>query len=356
MYFTQEDFKKIEGWLKQNAVKDSEFSLASSLTGKEFFALLQDDVNRKISLETFAEFFSSYLDSYAREDFFNVSKYLYNTTGDIDSTITTLENAISVCPGEIQRAGQVITFISPMGSWEIWRYLGKDSSEWKNTSEYWQCTDGKEDLGINVTVSTDTISIGSNEEVTITFKTKDGAHVSKVTLYINGTLQNTYTEVSDFTEVISVSADTEVKVVAYQYGIEYTSIKNIDVVYPCYIGAGEEIITNPQLDVSMTAKSGILSGEYTVTTTATKPYIYLVVPDSVLIQNYAMDGVDIPYDLSSIAYNGFTYNIYKSNVAFDAGTYTITLGSYTGDNKEIIKNLLYRVNTLEEKLKDNTDE
>lgn len=54
MYFTQEDYIKIESWLKLNAKRDSDFPDADlGLRGDEFLVIVQEGENRKLLLTDF---------------------------------------------------------------------------------------------------------------------------------------------------------------------------------------------------------------------------------------------------------------------------------------------------------------
>lgn len=55
MYFTQEDFKKIQEWLKRNSVKDTEFPLASPENGTEQITFVQNGTNVKLALNDFKQ-------------------------------------------------------------------------------------------------------------------------------------------------------------------------------------------------------------------------------------------------------------------------------------------------------------
>ena len=46
MHFTQEDYRKIEAWLYQRTVKDTEFPSADPLDGTEMVPILQNNENR----------------------------------------------------------------------------------------------------------------------------------------------------------------------------------------------------------------------------------------------------------------------------------------------------------------------
>ena len=49
MFFTQEDYKKIEQWLSRNAIKDTEFNNSVlPLKGNEEVTIIQDGHNKKL--------------------------------------------------------------------------------------------------------------------------------------------------------------------------------------------------------------------------------------------------------------------------------------------------------------------
>lgn len=122
MYFTQEDYKKIENWLHRNSVKDSEFQEALPFTGTEFVTVVQDGHNRKVNIQEFI----NQLYKHGVEDFLNV-------TNTYRANNITLKEAIRLIPAEARKEGQVITFLNTDGNWEIYQFTGK-LNQWNNTT------------------------------------------------------------------------------------------------------------------------------------------------------------------------------------------------------------------------------
>lgn len=122
MYFTQEDYKKIENWLHRNSVKDTEFQEALPFTGKEIVTVVQDGHNRKVNIQEFI----NQLYKHGVEDFLNV-------TNTYRANNITLKEAISLIPAEARKEGQVITFLNTKGNWEIYQFTGK-LNQWNNTT------------------------------------------------------------------------------------------------------------------------------------------------------------------------------------------------------------------------------
>lgn len=126
MYFTQEDYRKIEAWLKSRAVKDSEFMQASPLNGKEWVAILQDGHNKKVRLKTLLDQHSML---YSDRDLINVTK-----TYDLD--IMSFEEAIQYIPEYKRYGGLIITFMDDMGYWQYWQFVPYNKCE-DITEEEW---------------------------------------------------------------------------------------------------------------------------------------------------------------------------------------------------------------------------
>lgn len=120
MYFTQEDYKKIENWLHRNSVKDTEFQEALPFTGKEIVTVVQDGHNRKVNIQEFI----NQLYKHGVEDFLNV-------TNTYRANNITLKEAIRLIPAEARKEGQVITFLNTEGNWEIYQFIGK-LNQWNN--------------------------------------------------------------------------------------------------------------------------------------------------------------------------------------------------------------------------------
>lgn len=56
MYFTVEDYRKIEKWLRENSIKDTEFPETSDLSLDEQLPIIQDNKNKKTSLKNLVDF------------------------------------------------------------------------------------------------------------------------------------------------------------------------------------------------------------------------------------------------------------------------------------------------------------
>ena len=124
MYFTQEDYKKIENWLSKKSVKDSDFQEALPLNGEEIITVVQSGHNKKVNIREFIDKIYKYNGS----DFTNITN-IYKVEN------ITLEEAINFIPIVNRKKGQVITFLSTDGNWEIYQFIG-ELNQWNNL-DFW---------------------------------------------------------------------------------------------------------------------------------------------------------------------------------------------------------------------------
>lgn len=124
MFFTQEDYKKIEQWLQRNSIKDTEFQEALPAKGNEWMVITQDGYNRKVRLVDFVKL----IQELGVQDFINV-------TDNYNARNITLEEAIKLIPYRSRKEGQVITFLNEENNWETYQFTGT-LNQW-NILECW---------------------------------------------------------------------------------------------------------------------------------------------------------------------------------------------------------------------------
>lgn len=124
MFFTQEDYRKIEKWLLANSRKDTDFvGAATPLKGNETVVLVQDGKNVKTSVKDIVDQFF----------LLGVSDFL-NITDKYGESYIPLTQAIQLIPFRSRKIGQVITFIDESGNWAIYQFQGKALNQWNNTT------------------------------------------------------------------------------------------------------------------------------------------------------------------------------------------------------------------------------
>lgn len=122
MFFTQEDYRKIEKWLLENSKKDTDFVGATTpLTGAETIAFVQDGHNVKVLLNDLTK----QLFLLGASDFLNI-------TDKYGESYITLSQAIYLIPYKSRKTGQVITFLNEEGKWVIYQFRGTAKNQWNN--------------------------------------------------------------------------------------------------------------------------------------------------------------------------------------------------------------------------------
>ena len=132
MYFTQDDYRKIEEWLSHRTVKDSEFPEANPLDGTETFPILQ---NKKNKIIKFGDFIKQ-VSEMEMHDIYNVSA-LHNAYG------ISREEAIALVPEEKRKRGLIISYRTKditsgqaviRGGWAIEQFIGETLDDWNKES------------------------------------------------------------------------------------------------------------------------------------------------------------------------------------------------------------------------------
>lgn len=135
MYFTQDDYRKIEEWLSHRTVKDSEFPEANPLDGTETFPILQDKKNKIIKFGDFIKQVSEM----EVHDIYNVSA-LHNAYG------ISREEAIALVPEWKRKRGLIISYrtkditsgqVVISGGWAIEQFIGETLDDW-NKESWWE--------------------------------------------------------------------------------------------------------------------------------------------------------------------------------------------------------------------------
>lgn len=126
MFFTQDDYRKIEEWLHTRTIKDTQFLNADPLTGFEKIPIIQDDKNKTMDLNKFIK----ELSMMELPDFLNVTTF--TKRGHLS-----LEEAVSSIPVNQRKLGLTITFHSEKGNWLIYQFRGTSLNQWDSLN-YWR--------------------------------------------------------------------------------------------------------------------------------------------------------------------------------------------------------------------------
>lgn len=121
MYFTEEDFKKIEEWLLKKAMKDSRLPAVKSLGGSELIPIVQGGFNKVVPLY----YFRDRISEMNIPEFINVSaRYRKYHIG--------LHEAINLVPCASRKPGAVITFLNKECVWCVMQFKGELVDNWEN--------------------------------------------------------------------------------------------------------------------------------------------------------------------------------------------------------------------------------
>lgn len=125
MFFTEEDYRKIEKWLVSKGVMDTQFSSAAPLDGNETVAIVQNGKNVNTTIDALVE----KLFLLGVDDFLNV-------TDKYEQPAIPLIQAISLIPFRHRRIGQVITFLNEDNKWVIYQFQGSALTQWNNPTQW----------------------------------------------------------------------------------------------------------------------------------------------------------------------------------------------------------------------------
>lgn len=126
MFFTQEDYKKIEEYLKRTAIKDSEFNTIQYLNQKDFIPVLHNNINSKISVRDLYK-------GIGKNNIINFNEYIgdYNLTFSLKDVITNIKETHRI-------PGCMVTFMdSKSNQWETYQFNSHTVDNWLN-EEYWR--------------------------------------------------------------------------------------------------------------------------------------------------------------------------------------------------------------------------
>lgn len=124
MYFTQEDYNKIEEALQKRTIKDSQFPTTEHLNKRDLVPIVQEGYNKVVPLCRLL----SLLKELSPSD-------IYNITENTNKTYDSIESAIKDVPVSSRKKGLVITYSSE-DVWVIYQFNGSTRDQWFDT-ELW---------------------------------------------------------------------------------------------------------------------------------------------------------------------------------------------------------------------------
>lgn len=160
MFFTEEDYRKIEKWLVSKGVMDTQFSPATTLDGNETIAIVQNGKNVNTTIDALVE----------KLFLLGVNDFL-NITDKYNQPAISLIQAISLIPFRHRKIGQVITFLNEDNKWVIYQFQGSSLTQWNNPTQ-WVNVIGSAITGELVPDEEDLTGIKEGDKTVLKFKNK----------------------------------------------------------------------------------------------------------------------------------------------------------------------------------------
>lgn len=222
MFFTQEDYRKIEKWLLANSVKDTEFAGASlPLKGNETVAFVQDGKNVNVFLKDLIE----------QIFLLGVSDFL-NVTDKYGESRISLTQAIQLIPYKSRKIGQVITFLDEDGEWKLFQFQGERVNQWNNATLWVDLIERIQDISIidseDITATVDNLNQTSLTFADKNYNTTDYSGLGRVYLRKNiQTVVNPNTGITYSTNFLTqamLSKENTIYIIQYDYNLNQQSI------------------------------------------------------------------------------------------------------------------------------------
>lgn len=222
MFFTQEDYRKIEKWLLANSVKDTEFAGASlPLKGNETVAFVQNGKNVNVLLKDLIE----------QIFLLGVSDFL-NVTDKYGESRISLTQAIQLIPYKSRKIGQVITFLDEDGEWKLFQFQGERVNQWNNATLWVDLIERIQGISIidseDITATVDNLNQTSLTFADKNYNTTDYSGLGRVYLRKNiQRVQNPNTGIFYNTNLLTqqmISKENTIYIIQYDYNLNGQTI------------------------------------------------------------------------------------------------------------------------------------
>jgi hypothetical protein len=164
-------------------------------------------------------------------------------------------------------------------------------------------------------------------------------------LYKDDELIETHNGVAEFTSEVEIDSRTTLKVVVKQYSYTYTKQIEIAMVQEAWIGAAEsfgDIMTD---DYKVTT-TGNMDGIYDVTFADTQK-LFIVLPAGIVIKPVTLNGFEVPMTIVTRTIDEKEYTIYQSSNSYLAGDYTFIIGTYNGNEKDLLQSVQQNMGVMD---------
>lgn len=308
MFFTQEDFKKIEEYLKKNSKRDTDlprFKSGDTLLDKDVLAVVHNGINYKVPIKVLAEAIDKYRDDYLKENIASLQNQINCLVKGGSTVGTTFGDSDDI---SVSQRALTIAF----------------NKVWNKISEL----TGEQTTGISMTVNPPYYVGEDGCTVHITVHTSDtNGLFDKLKLYVNDQLLVDRTAVDYYEQDIEITESAVIRCEAEVLGLPYIEQRAI-IHYPSFwIGAGPSYTSIMDIQHNVSTLNGI-SGSVNISISEDS-HIYVVVVDSLRsgFRRLDMNGIEIPFNETSVVIDGRTYQVLTSVSTFSAGVYNIDINS-----------------------------
>ena len=306
MFFTQEDYRKIEEYLKQNSKKDTDFLELPEdgiLAEEDVVAVVHKGTNYRIPIATLADVLERYRTDILKEKI----KDLQNQIDSLEISGLALSNSF----GDDEHIG--ISQKALTGAFNrIWAKLEEVTGEALQgfslvvSPEYYI---GEEGAQVHIT-ATSALTNGPFEDIKF---------------FINGELVVERKDVDFFEFDTTITETSVVQCTAKIMGVEYNEQRIITHYNSFWMGAGRAYTDIMNFEHIIPVTSGMRAAHDVTFQQGDR--LFVIVGDS-LREGFLradMNGIEIKFNESSISIDGTIYKVFTSDNTFNAGTYNIDI-------------------------------
>ena len=309
MFFTQEDYRKIEEYLKQNSKKDTDFESldAKDITPEDSLAIVHNLQNRRVNI---FDLLSS-----------DITGFFAEERALLDAKIKELEELIRIFT--IEKVGLTDQF----GDSQIAAVSQKALTDAIN--KLWQKLEdmtGEILQGISMVISPEYYIGEDGANVHIQANTVEANGIFEhIAFYINGTLLTEADNVDYFEYDTQITETSVVKCEAKIMGITYTREKIITHYNSFWLGAGNTYSDIMDVEHVIPITNG-MRGAYNVDV-AQGQHIIIIVGESLAggFLRADLNSVEINFTESTVTIDDKNYKVFTSEEAYSAGTYNIDI-------------------------------
>ena len=302
MFFTQEDYRKIEKWFLANSRKDTDFAgAATPLKGNETVVLVQNGKNVKASVKDVVE----QLFLLGVSDFVNI-------TDKYGESYISLSQAIELIPYRSRKIGQVVTFLDDTGKWAMFQFQGTRKNQWGTLSLWVDLIDLM--TGLTITDSEDIVTeTNSANQVALKFadKTYNEADYSGLgRVYLRKSIVNVEDPVTgnvvkmNYLTQSMISKENTTYIVQYSYNLNKQTISIPEGSILVFEGGD---INNGTINCNGTVIVGKFGGNATITGTYSFQDAQADEEDITQSQSSVLKFKDKEYDEANFSGLGRTY-------------------------------------------------